>query len=720
MRCGLYLIGSQGQDITFRGHAIDSAGPRRQEKPAVPSASTLSGALPARAPAFARRKIMPSSRAQFSHALVRTSCTRDCPGACGLVATVDNGKVTSLVGNRDHPQTQGHVCVKASRYLRRVHSPSRVLRPLRRSAGKGSSWQEISWDAALDELAARLQETVAAHGPESILYYQGFGERTALKILNARFFNHLGGVTTLRGTLCGGTGYAAMGLDVGCRVSHDPLDHYNSRSVVLWGRNPAVTHISLAPILADVRRRGGTVALVDPRTTESASLADLHLRPVPGSDAFLALAAAKLLLAAGCEDRDFLENRCENWPAFRAILDGFDLEHLSARCQVPMVQIQALADLYMRQRPTATLLGWGLHRYVRAELAIRAIQALAAMAGMYGVPGGGVSQGFEEWGPYDPEGWGEHLAQPRRKLLMPCIGRELLAADPPVRLAMITCGNPVNMAPNSAMVAQALDAVPFVAMTGHFLDDTADHADLFLPATTFLEERDIVASFGHNHLGAVNPCMAPLGQTRSEFDIFQDLAGRFPFAQDYVAPADQWFKRLLASQLAQGLDLDELFATGFARQPAPMVPWTDHVFPTPSGRFRMLDALDPDDVLPRRDPAYPLRLLTISPRDWLCSEIIPEEHQTAGPLPVYLHPDTVVAHGLSQLEDGAPVLVQSPVGQLPCRLRRDAGIHPQAAAIPRGGWVKHGRGVNVLTRDIVSHVGEGTPYYETAVRVVLP
>ncbi len=261
-------------------------------------------------------------------------------------------------------------------------------------------------------MAERIKDCVARLGPESILYYMGFGERTALKIVNARFFAHLGGVTTLAGTLCGGTGYAAQSLDFGPRVSHDPLDLMNSRTIVLWGRNPVATQFGLMPHLHAARDRGARIILIDPRRSESASLADWHVQPRPGRDAFLALAAAKVLVAAGREDKDFLAEHCDGEAAYRSLLDRFSLEELSRACDVRLPSIERLAEAYVAGRPTATLLGWGLHRFTLGHELVRAVDALGAVSGNIGLAGGGVSQGFEEWGPYDQEMWGEGSIHP--------------------------------------------------------------------------------------------------------------------------------------------------------------------------------------------------------------------------------------------------------------------------------------------------------------------
>lgn len=636
---------------------------------------------------------------------IATTCTRDCPSCCGLLAQVEGGRLTALVGNPDHPLNAGGCCAKMKDYVQRVYSPERVTHPMRR---EGSSWTRVSWDDALDEWGDRLKTVTAQSGPEAVLHYQGYGERTALKLLNARFFAHLGGVTGLRGTLCSGTAYAAMGLDFGERISHDPLDHLNSRTLVLWGRNPVATQFNLARILAQARKKGGRIWLVDPAATESLALSDRHVQVKPGADLHLALGAARWVLENGFEDKTFLLDRTKGFEAFRDLAFSRSVQEHAEQAGVPDSDISGLAEALSRARPAAVLLGWGLHRHADAHLGVRAIDALQAVAGNIGVPGGGVSQGFEEYDPYDQAIWGESMNPPRRALLLPRIGREMLGAeDPPVRLVVTSAANPVCMAPDSGQVALAFASREFVVHLGHFLDDTARHARLFLPCATFLEEDDVVASYGHNFLGAVNKVMEPVGQCRSQFDIYQELARRFPFAGEFVKPLDDWLKIICRPFLDKGFTLEEL-RRGPIRDPdAPMVPWREGPFRTPSGRFEFMECLA---AAAGEIQDYPLALLTTGSPKHLCSELTMAEHS---PLPkASIHPDTGRRLGLA---DGALARMESDLGRMVVVIAYDPRQRPDVCLCRRGGWIAAGHGFNRLIPARASELGNGTPYYQTRI-----
>lgn len=644
----------------------------------------------------------------MSEVHITTTCTRDCPNTCGLVATVSEGKITRLTGSLEHPLTRGMTCMKAMKYVDRVYHPDRVTHPMIRQKGK---WVRVSWDEALDLVAEKMKTLRAEAGPESILYYQGYGERTALKLLNRYFFNLFGGVTTLRGSLCGGTGQASQNLDFGTRISHDPLDHLNSQSMILWARNPVTTNISLVSIASAIRKKGGKVVLIDPFRNRSAGIADRHIAPAPGRDVYLAMAVAKRVIERGGADEDFLTNHSEGFAEYRSLLNNHSTVEFCTLAGVSEEDVLYLSDVLLDYKPTSILLGWGLHRHRDAQYSIRAIDALSAITGNIGIQGGGVSQGFEEYGPYDQQYWGDQLNSNRRKLLMPILGKEILeATQPNIRMIFVTAANPVCMAPNTGKVIEAFRKMECVVYSGHFLDDTADLAHVFLPATTFLEEDDAMASYGHNYVGPVNKAIDPIGECLSDFQMFSLLARRFPFAEMFCRSGADWLKDICSPIIEQGCSLDELKKGPF-RFPAPMVPYENRQFPTPSKKFQFMTSFDEDRI--RRDHSkYPYTLLTVAPHGHICSERTMAEHE---PLPIVrLHPKEAMRQGL---QDGAQVIVESAQGRINAKLKCDTSMRLDCLVAERGGWLKAGHGLNLLTADMSSTVGEGTPYYETTVRV---
>lgn len=642
----------------------------------------------------------------MQHKIIKTTCTRDCPNTCGLLAVVENDEVINLIGNKEHPINQGRTCIKCTHYLERVYHKERVLHPLKKVDGK---FKRISWDEALDEIANKMKEICSVKTPESILYYQGFGSRTALKLVNRRFFNLLGNTTITKGTICGGTGQCSQDLDFGNRISHDPRDYENSNSMILWGRNPVSTGINLLSRMKNIKDRGGKVILIDPVNTETASLCSLHIKPKPGTDAYLALALSRILQDEGVEDKEFLNEHCINYAEYKKIVYSHTLEEYAALCDVPVEKILEISKVLKEMKPTAFVLGWGLHRWEYAHTTLRAIDALGAAAGSIGVSGGGVSQGFEEYAPYDWSVWGDYMQPKRRKFYMQLIGEEIQKAKPKIEMAMITAGNPVSMLPNANVTKKALSEIPFLVVAGHFLDDTGILADIFLPVTTFLEEKDIAAGYGHDFIGPLNQAMAPRGECKSDFQIFMELGKRFDFASEYVKTLEEWLEIIMKPTIESGISLEEIFQGGIINPTAPEVPYADKIFPTPTGKFQLMSKIE----LPTgRDQEYQYQLMSIAPREWLCSEVTLSEQKEL--LPMKINSEEGIKLGL---KEGEKCIVENQFGIVHCIAKFDKEQRKDLVVISRGGWGQAKRNVNELTRPLVSKVGDGTPYYETRVNV---
>jgi anaerobic selenocysteine-containing dehydrogenase len=642
---------------------------------------------------------------------IYTSCTLDCPDGCGIVAHVEGGRILKLEGHPDHELTRGYLCGKTYVYPERVYSGERVLQPLRRSGGRtDGGWEPVSWDEALDLVAAKIRHLVESEGPLAIMHYQRTGSWGATKLLNRRFWNLLGGVTTAEGSLCSGAARAGQSLDFGVRKGHDPLDFLNSRALLLWGRNPMATNLHVVPLLKGVRRRGGEVILIDPMRSESATVCTRHVRPRVASDAHLAIAMAKVVLDEGLEDKDFVARHTHGFPEYRRFLDGYGLAALCRACDLPEEDVRALARLYATSKPAAILLGWGLNKYQHSAEIFRCVDALAALCGHIGVPGGGVTHGYETQRHFAKAVEAPERARARRSIPEPTLGRGLLESrEPPVRMLFVNSGNPVNQSPNSNLVAQALARLDFVVVVDQFLTDTADYAHVFLPSTTFLEEEDILVSWGHNILGGVNPVIEPVGEARSDLWIFQRLADRLGFGDEMAGTPREWLRRIFAPLEARGVSIEEVLERPVRCPVAPMVPFADGVFSTSSGKFEFITAMACED---RPVPDFPLRLVTNFSKRWLLSQILEKDHPPVAS--VRIGTETARAHAIGH---GERIRVRSRVGELEVEALVDDRVGPGMVVMPVGTWIKRGGGANVLTEDVVSNFGQMAAYGETRVRL---
>ncbi len=639
---------------------------------------------------------------------LRTVCNRDCPDACGLIATVEDGRLTRLGGDPDHPVTRGFLCSRTSQFPARQNSPDRLTAPLLRD---GAGFREVSWEDAIAFAADRLLAIRAESGPAAILHYRSGGSLGMLKSVVDLFFELLGPVTLKRGDICSGAGDAAQEADFGLEESHDLLDLRNARSILLWGKNPFVSNVHLLPVLKEAKANGARVVLIDPVRHRTATLADAYVAPRPGGDLALALGVAALLFGTGRVVPD-APSFCEGFEAFRALALSRRPEAWAREADVPPEALEIVASA-LSERPCNIQVGWGMGRRTNGSSIVRALDALGAITGNLGIPGGGVSFYFKRRGAFDTS----FLRKtPPRTLSEPLLGKEILEAkEPPVRAVWVTAGNPVAMLPDAKTVARALETRELVVVVDSFLTDTARRAHLVLPTTTLVEDDDLVGAYGNHWLGASVPVVRPPAGVRSDLEIVQLLAAevdrRTGAGDDGLAPrvagsAREWKRRLLRRVEPLGVTVERLERESVRNPLAGELLFEGSRFPTPSGKMRLLAELPPP---PGEEPGFPLWLFSSSTERSQCS-------QWSGPPPALLeatcHPDA--AHGLP---DGAEVLVESALGSLRARLRIDPGQRTDVLIVPKGGHLDSGTCANALVRARTTDAGEGAAYLDCRVRL---
>ncbi|HEY3316605.1 MAG TPA: molybdopterin-dependent oxidoreductase [Bacillota bacterium] len=668
------------------------------------------------------------------HETIRTACPLDCWDACALLVDVEDGRAVAVRGDPDHPITAGFACPKAQRQLERLYSPSRLLYPLVRPA-PGAAFQRASWDSALDLVAERLTEVKRRYGPLGILLNYDAGAGGLLKSLERRFWNLFGGVTLPVGSLCWGGGIAAQKYDFGDVLGHDPADTPNSRLLILWGRNPVFTSPHFVPLIKKARTAGARVVLIDPVRTASASLADQHIAPRPGSDGALALGMASAIIEEGLLHREFIAARTKGFEEFAALAAEYPPERAADLCDVPAEVIRDLARLYAETKPAAIHLGYGLQRYANGGAAIRAIDALGALTGNIGRAGGGVNYANRASDGAFPDLGAGDRATARRGLVRARLGAEILAAkDPPIKALFVTRSNPVAQSPNTNRLLDALGTVDFKVVVDLTLTDTAAQADVVLPCTTPFEEEDVCFCSWHNHITYGVSVVAPVGEARSDLTIYSALAGRLGFGDELSRSAGEWIEAYFARLAEAGVRAAEVRGTSFRNPFAADVPWADGQFKTPSGRFEFASsraAADGHDPLPGfaepvewvgRDRAgrgradressggaeFPLQLITPRHRETLNSQFYMRVSRGRG-LEVEVSPG--FAEG-RRLADGEPVRVVSPRGEVRARVRVNGGLRNDVALIYAGGSLAAGEAVNLLTADRETDLGHGAAYYD--------
>jgi anaerobic selenocysteine-containing dehydrogenase len=632
----------------------------------------------------------------------KTLCNRDCPDVCSIVATVEDGRVTKLGGDKDHPITQGFLCPRTSQYLKRQYSPDRLTTPLIRRDGR---LEPASWDAALDLIAGTLTAIKRESGPAAIFHYRSAGAMGYVKHVTSYFFELFGPVTDRRGDICSGAGEWAQTTDFGDFEANDASDLLAARQILVWGRNVYVSWIHLVPVLREARARGIGLTLIDPVHHRTAELCERVWQPRPGGDFALAMATARLLFERAWTDPD-AARWCDQLDAFRGLAMA---KPVAAWCRDADLPEAAADDLAckLHDRPATILVGWGMGRRLNGAGIVRALDALGAITGNVGVPGGAVSFEVKRRRAIDLSFISGNAP---RFITEPLLGEQILAAkDPPIRAVWITAGNPVAMLPDSATTARALETRELVVVVDAFLTDTAERAHVVLPTTTLLEDDDLLASYGHHHIGASSPVVPRPDNVRSDLEIIQALAGRVGLARELAGDARAWKRRLLGKLAPHGITLEQLEQHGPVKHPlAPQPVFEGRRFSTPTGRANLMTEPPPAPAVP--SPEFPLFLLSLSTDRAQASQWA---RPLDGPLEVTVHPAAAAG-----LPDGALARLESAIGSITVRVRHDPAQRSDVALVPKGGRFRAGQCANALIRARLSDHGEGAALSDELVRLV--
>jgi anaerobic selenocysteine-containing dehydrogenase len=674
------------------------------------------------------------------------ACPLDCPDTCGWVVTVRDGQAVRLRGNPDHPFTRGALCVKVNRWLEHAAGPDRILHPLRRTGPKGAGrFARITWDEALDEIAARLEGVLAEYGGEAIWPFWGCGTLGYLQGLEGfggrRFFNLLG-ASGHDPTICSVAGATGLEYAIGTSAGLDPEDLAAAKLIILWGTNPLTSGHHIWKFVQDARRAGAHVVAIDPIRTRTARQADEHLAPIPGTDAALALGLLNVVVGLGAEDRDFLDRHTLGWPDFRARIAEYPPERIAAICGLDAREIVSLGERIARTRPTAIRATMGLQRHAGGGTALRLLACIPGVTGDWAHRGGGVS--YSTTGHYQLNKAGLYRDDlrrgPVRTLSMTRIGEGLLDLDdPPVKALFVIAANPLASNPHQNKVRRGLAREDlFTVVMEQFPSDTADYADIVLPATMQHEHMDVHEGYGHMYLAWNEPAVAPPGECLPTTETFRRLARRMGLTEPSLYDSDE----RLAEQLLDsghphltGITLDRLRKEGFARLsvPDPFVPYAEG-FPTPSGRLEFRssraerDGLDavPDYVPPAevadaaRAERYPLAMISAASHHFLNTVFgnNPELRRRAGTPRAVLHPRDAAARGLA---DGDLVSVGNDRGAFEAVAEVSDRVRPGVVATTKGHWAKFNGGANanaaVDERD--ADMGGGAVYHDTRVEVTL-
>jgi anaerobic selenocysteine-containing dehydrogenase len=703
--------------------------------------------------------------------VVHAVCSHDCPDSCGVLVTVDEatGRAVKVQGDPSHPVTRGFLCGKVAKYLDRVYSPDRLLYPMRRRAGvpkgplaqghEAEAFERISWDEALDEIAAKLKKIAAEFGPESVLPYSYAGTigKLGYGSMDRRFFHRLG-ASQLDRTICSTAGGVALLSVYGVKLGTSPQDFAHAGLIIAWGANVHGNNVHLWPFIEEARRRGAKLVVIDPYRTRTAALADEHLVINPGTDTALALGMMRVILNMGLEDREYIARCTTGFDELRAHALGseYSLEKVAAATGISSETIVRLArDYALAGRkgaegsgPAVIRLNYGIQRSENGGTAARAVCMLPLLTGAWKYKGGGLQLSTSGSFPFNDKALqmpelmqASPLGRPSRVVNMSLLGQALTALGddvkdgPPVKAMFVYNSNPAAIAPNQNDVLRGMRREDlFTVVHEQFFTDTADYADVLLPAPTFLEVKDVQGAYGHLFTQVSERAIAPLGEARSNVALFGELGRRMGFAEacfddredalidQALETDDPWFADITRERLEREGHLPLNLPLDAAGEVLPFS--TPEWFRTPSGRGELVPV--PVFTAPAEsrahaaEGAYPLEFLPRKADNYMNSTFanLPQhqrmEARTAGVLE--MHGTDAAARSIVT-GDEVEVFNERGSVALKALVNAQVGAGVVAARLDWNKLSAGGANVNALTSETLTDLGGGPTFYSTLVEV---
>ena len=695
---------------------------------------------------------MQSPNNNMTTTTVRATCPHDCPDTCALLVKVENGVATEVKGDPDHPTTAGVLCTKVSRYIERTYHPDRVLYPMRRVGRKGEGkFERITWDAALDEIATRLTG-IAARDPEAILPYSYCGTMGLVQgeSMSLRFFNQLG-ASLLDRTICATAGATGYRYSIGSSIGTDLEQFQNAKLILIWGGNPIASNLHFWMRAQEAKRNGATLIAIDPYRSLTAEKCHQHIALLPGTDAALALGMMHVLIQEDLLDHAYIDKHTLGFEPLKARALEWPPERAAAICGISIDEVVNLARLYGQTakngEAAAIRVNYGIQRVRGGGMAVRNIACLPALVGAWRLPAGGIQLSSSASFPTNrPALQRPDLLAGRtpRTINMTTIGDDLLRESAPdfgpkIEAVIVYNANPLAIAPDSRKVQQGFEREDlFTVVLEHFHTDSADYADILLPATTQLEHVDAHLAYGHLYMMANNAAVAPVGESRPNTEFFRLLAARMGFTDPCFRESDD----AIAAQAfnskdtrAVHFDWESLKRTGWSKLNMPDAPFADGGFTTPSGKCEffsesmLADGLDPVPTYippyesvasnPELAKTYPLAMISPPARNFLNSTFVNVQslRATEGEPHLDIHPHDAAARGIGH---GDMARIYNDRGSFLARARVTDKARAGLVVGLSIWWKKlatDGKNANEVTSQRLTDMGRAPTFYDTLVQV---
>jgi anaerobic selenocysteine-containing dehydrogenase len=664
-----------------------------------------------------------------------TACPRNCYSTCTFRVRLKDKQISGVLPYPGNLATPEGPCIKGLSYIERAHSPERIVYPLKNEPGKG--FVRITTREAFDIIHERLSSIRHRYSPHSILWYRGSGMSGLTNEIGAEFWKEFGGTTTTYGNLCWPAGLEAVSLTLGSVKHNVPWDLVNARTIILWGKNPAETNIQEIRFIAEAKARGCRVIVIDPVRTPTADKADLLYCPIPGTDAALALAIARILIGNDLIDKDFINQHVSGFDEFRRSLT-ITPSMAAEITGIPVEGIHRLATIIGDGAPLTIIPGYGLQRHTNGGQTIRSILALSILTGNIGKPGAGFNyanlQSYIYDDPKEPLSYYPDIKKDkpfRRTISMARLGTTMLAMrNPEIRGIWVERGNPLLQAPDSVNVRKAFSKAEFIVVNDQFMTDTASMADVILPAKNMFEQSDIIGSYWSPYIQFKPKILDPPGDVMPESEIYFHLAGKFGFdpgKKRIPEPGNQniedWLSRRIEGY--PGITLDDLRNGPVIPPGTQEIAFSDHVFGTPSGKIELLSeqaaAKWGVPVLPgytpaEKNPGYPLAFITPNPGSRIHSQFgnLDIIRETVGEAATLVSPADASARNI---RSGDRIRIYNDTGNVISQARISARVPSGIVILPNGIWLNEGGGGNLLIEARETDMGYGAAFHDSRVEI---
>lgn len=628
-------------------------------------------------------------------------------------------------------------CIKGLAYVERANSKDRILYPQKRIAeGK---YVRISWDEAIDTIAAKLSYFKKEYGPHSVLFFAASGMSGLLNGVSTNFWKMYGGATTTYGNLCWPAGLEATRLTLGASKHNAPWDLENARLIVVWGKNPVESNIQQMIPIEKAQQKGAQYIVIDPRRTQSAERANHLYQIKSGTDGALALGIAREIIKNDWIDHDFIAENVIGFEQFKERVESYTPEKVSDICRISASSIIALAKLMGTTKPMTLIPGYGMQRYENGGQTTRCLLALSIITGNIGKKGAcwhyANLQSYVFDDIKEPESYYPGTEDPcfRRKISVAKLGEDMLKTiDPEIKMIWVERGNPLTQNPNTNTIRTAFRRADFRVVVDQFMTDTALEADIVLPAKNMFEQSDIIGSYWNPYVQLKQKVVDPAGEVKPETEIYYLLAQKLGMDKEEISeniptPSDAGVEAYLEKFLQsfpeltlEGLKEGPMLANSFEE-----IPFSDNVFVTPSGKIELysqeaqerwdVDPL-PDYVPLVQDKPYPLQMLSPNSKYRIHSQfgnlnIIKQFEPEAY---LYVHPNDAEARGIANNEQ---VELYNNQGKSCVRVQFDMGLRLGNVVLTNGHWGINGASPNMFTEGIETDMGHGTAFHNTWVDI---